>query len=259
MIGPGLGSSWNISTQRKQYPSNLSFVHDYFLNKAVRSDVSTCVGRCVEACTQPCRGTFLSIGMVWPRKTQDFHFRHICFFTDMFHQFLLCGCVSPTISWDFPLELNRFPSLHLHCIDPFIPAWNWIGTSSRTWIGSFWLAWSGNSLSTWNGIFLLSCNGSFLRTWNGRSKSSSPSSPSFSSFSSESRPLSHLLQSSLPVFPSMFPWKPKLKVSWFCSRTICLIFCRTFSEFLPPDSFSSLLVGQRLLLCRKYNCSSRFY
>ena len=108
MIRLGLGSSWNISTQKKQYPSNLSFVHDYSLNKAVRSDVSTCVARCVEACTQPCRATFLSIGMVRPRKTQDFHFRHICFFTDMFHQLLLCGCVSPTISWDFPLELNRW-------------------------------------------------------------------------------------------------------------------------------------------------------
>ena len=54
----GSGPSRNISIRKTQGPLNLSFIHDYFLDKAVRFDVSTCVARCVQACSQPWRVTF---------------------------------------------------------------------------------------------------------------------------------------------------------------------------------------------------------
>ena len=52
---------------------------------------------------------------------------------------------------------------------------------------------------------------------------------------------------------SIFPWKPKLrlKVSWLCSRTIYLLFCHTFSEFLPLDHLFLLDKGS----CSVVNCS----
>ena len=71
----------------------------------------------------------LSVERVRPRKTQDLVLHFIL--KDLFQQMLLCGSARPTMSWDFPLELNRFSSLHLHSL--IFPTWNW--PMSSRWSG----------------------------------------------------------------------------------------------------------------------------
>ena len=234
----GSGPSRNISIRKTQGPLNLSFIHDYFLDKAVRFDVST-INICCSM--RP---------SVQPAMTCDFPFqwkgfdqgKHKILFCILFQKICFnrcCYVAAPvqtgheTFLWNW----TGFPPSTF--IRSFFPTWNWIGRSSRAWTGSLGLAWSRNSLST--------CNGSFLQTWNGRSTSSSSTLPS-SSFSSLSL-LIHLLQFWLSAFP-VFPWNPSLRFSWFRSPSVCLLFCHTFSEFLSPNSFS-YLVGWRFWLCRK--------